>query len=93
MRGVQRLLLRSLLQQGAAGEALAAAQAAAAGGRGELAACGRSLARTVGAATARGFAFTAQQAWRTGAVRPAAAFFAVTHVSGKQESIRFCLLL
>ena len=92
MRGVQQLLLRSLLQQGA-GEALAAAQAAAAGGRGELAACGRSLARTVGAATARGFAFTAQQAWRTGAVRPAAASFAVAHVSGKQASIRLCLVL
>ena len=81
MRGAQRLLLRSLLQPGPAGQALATAGQAAAASGGEVAACGRSLARAVAAASARGFAFSAQQAWRAGVGRPAAASLAAAHVS------------
>lgn len=76
MRGVQRLLQRSL-QVGAAGEALAA-QSAASGG--ELVSSCRLLVRTAAAGSLRSFAFTAQQAWRGGATRPAAASFAASQV-------------
>lgn len=71
MRGSQRLLQR-LLQCGAVGESLRAAA-----GGGELAAA-RCLARTV---AARGFAAAGQQAWRAGALRPAAGSFAAAQVS------------
>lgn len=85
MRGASRVLLRSLLQQGAAGEALVAAKAASGGG--ELAAGCRSLARTVAAASVRGFAATAQQAWRFGVARTTAASHAASHVSGLGEPV------
>lgn len=80
MRGSQRLLQR-LLQCGAVGEALRAAA-----GGGELAAA-RSLARTV---AARGFAAAGQQAWRAGALRPAAGSFAASQV---RERVGFGVLL
>lgn len=84
MRGSQRLLQR-LLQCGAVGEALRAA----AGGS-ELAAA-RSLARTV---AARGFAAAGQQAWRAGALRPAAGSFAAAHVrwGGICDALACCCL-
>ncbi|KAL4433045.1 hypothetical protein ABPG77_006472 [Micractinium sp. CCAP 211/92] len=74
MRGVQRLLQRSL-QAGAASEALAA-QACG----GELAAACRSLGRTAAAGSLRCFSISAQQAWRSAAVRPAASSFMASHL-------------
>lgn len=83
MRGLQRLQLR-LLQQGAAGEALAAV----AGGE---AAAARALARTLATGSARSFAVVARQA-----CRPAGLSFAAASVSrgcevGKQQGLLFHL--
>ena len=82
MRGLHRLLQRSL-QTRAVGEVLAAARGA---GGAEAVACrlapGSLLPRAVVQAAARGFAATAQQAWRSGAPRAIAASFTAQNVSG-----------